>query len=68
MIDRNVGNADRVIRILVGIAIIVIGVVMHSWWGLVGLLPITTGLIRFCGLYTLLGIRTCPKPGTSSSK
>lgn len=55
----NVGTADRAIRIIVGLAIMVLGIVMHSWWGLLGLLPIGTGLVRFCGLYPILGINTC---------
>jgi hypothetical protein len=54
----NVGSADRVIRIILGLAIIVIGIVMHSWWGLIGLLPVATGLVRFCGLYPLMGWNT----------
>ena len=58
----NVGTADRAIRIILGLAILVLGTVMHSWWGLLGLLPIGTGLIRCCGLYSVLGINTC---GTS---
>ena len=56
--SHNVGNADRVIRIILGLAIIVIGIVMHSWWGLIGLLPIMTGLVRFCGLYPVMGWNT----------
>jgi hypothetical protein len=54
----NVGSADRVIRIVLGLAIIIIGIVMHSWWGLIGLLPVATGLVRFCGLYPLMGWNT----------
>ena len=54
----NVGETDRIIRIVLGIAIIIAGIVLHTWWGLVGLLPIVTGLIRFCGLYAVLGINT----------
>jgi len=55
----NVGETDRIIRIVFGIAIIIAGIVLHTWWGLVGLLPIFTGLIRFCGLYSILGINSC---------
>jgi predicted RND superfamily exporter protein len=68
MFSRNVGNADRVVRILMGIAIIVIGIVIHSWWGLLGLLPIATGVIRFCGLYPLLGINTCAKSSEPAAR
>lgn len=57
----NVGTIDRVLRIAVGAALIglaafgVVGV-----WGYIGLVPLATGLFRFCPAYTLLGIRTCP--------
>ncbi len=55
----NVGGADRVVRIVAGVAILGVGAVYKSWWGLVGLLPLATGVFRFCGLYPLLGISTC---------
>ncbi|QEA12154.1 YgaP family membrane protein [Comamonas flocculans] len=57
----NVGGIDRVLRILVGIVLIALaatGVV--GWWGYLGVLPLATGLFRFCPAYGLLGIRTCP--------
>lgn len=54
----NVGGADRVIRIVAGLIIIVLGIVYKSWWGLVGLLPLATGLFNFCVLYIPLGIST----------
>jgi hypothetical protein len=55
----NVGSVDRTIRIIIGLAIIVIGFIMQSWWGLIGILPLATGLASRCGLYTVLGINTC---------
>jgi type IV secretory pathway TrbD component len=54
----NVGGADKVIRVVLGLLIIVLGIVFKSWWGLVGLLPLATALINFCPLYTLIGIST----------
>jgi hypothetical protein len=48
-----------VIRIVIGLAIIVVGVVAKSWWGLIGLLPLATGFIGRCCLYPLLKISTC---------
>ena len=56
----NVGTVDRAIRVLAGIALValtlagVIGV-----WGWIGVVPVVTGLFRFCPAYTLLGVRTC---------
>ena len=55
---RNIGDTDRIIRIVFGLVIIIGGITLHTWWGLVGLLPIATGLVRFCGLYPILGITT----------
>jgi len=54
----NVGSADKVVRIILGLIIIVLGLVYKSWWGLIGLLPLVTALINFCPLYTLIGIST----------
>lgn len=59
--SKNVGSADRNIRIGLGIAIIIIGVVLQSWWGLIGLVPLLTAGLNFCPLYTLFGISTCKK-------
>ena len=44
----NVGGIDKVIRIVVGIIIMVLGIVFKSWWGLVGVLVLATGLFNFC--------------------
>lgn len=54
----NVGGADRVIRIVVGLAIIGVGLYFRSWWGAVGLLPLATGLFRMCPGYLPFGIST----------
>ena len=54
----NVGKTDRMARFLVGIVIIAVGLYYQSWWGLVGVLPIITGAIRWCPPYQLLGIST----------
>lgn len=55
----NMGKTDRVIRLLVGLIIVGIGVYFKSWWGAIGLVPIFTAAIGWCGLYTLLGTSTC---------
>ena len=54
----NVGGIDRVIRIVVGLVIIGLGLVLKSWWGLVGVAVLATGLLNFCWLYIPLGIST----------
>lgn len=55
----NVGGADRIIRFVVGIGVIVLGVVYQSWWGALGLIPIATGAIRWCPAYLPFGFSTC---------
>jgi hypothetical protein len=58
---RNVGGIDRVIRIVVGIALIAatltgtIGV-----WGWIGVVPLATGIFGMCPAYKLIGLNTCP--------
>ncbi len=60
----NVGGIDRTARIVLGIVLLALCFVPQvRWWGLIGLLPLATGLMRFCPLYPMLGISTCPITG-----
>jgi len=55
----NVGNADRLIRVLLGIALIALaGTGVIGPWGYLGVVPLLTGLSALCPLYSLLGIAT----------
>lgn len=57
----NIGNTDRVIRLVVGVAILSLIFVLDGsarWWGLIGLIPIATAVFRYCPPYALLGINT----------
>jgi hypothetical protein len=59
----NVGGADKILRIVAGLGLLSLILILEGnarWWGLVGLIPLATGLFNFCPLYTLLGINTCP--------
>lgn len=57
---RNEGTLDRGARIVLGLILLsLVFVGPQSLWGLVGLIPLTTGLAGFCPLYRLLGISTC---------
>lgn len=57
---RNVGCIDRVLRIVVGIALIALAATgTVGWWGWLGAIPLASGLFRLCPLYSLLGINTC---------
>ena len=57
---RNIGNTERLIRLVVGLAILSLTVIgPQSMWGLLGLVPILTAAIGWCPPYSLLGINTC---------
>ncbi len=57
--EKNIGNADRIFRFAAGLAIIIIGSVAQSWWGLIGLVPIATASMSHCPAYLPFGINTC---------
>ena len=60
MFKTNEGTIDRILRVLVGLALIsIVFVGPQTPWGWVGLVPLLTGLVGTCPLYTVLGIRTC---------
>lgn len=54
----NVGGIDRILRILVGLAVIGWGVYANSWLGAIGLIPLVTGLLGWCPLYLPFGLNT----------
>jgi DUF2892 family protein len=57
--DRNVGTVDKVVRIVVGLALIALVFVgPKTPWGWIGLVPLLTAGMSWCPLYTLLGVRT----------
>ncbi|KFE34986.1 YgaP family membrane protein [Thioclava atlantica] len=65
MFKRNVGGIDRIVRIVVGLGLI-LGYFLnpegaYSWLYWLGVIPLATGLLGTCGLYTLLGINTCKR-------
>lgn len=58
----NVGTLDRVLRIILGLVLLsLVFVGPKTYWGLIGIIPLATALFSFCPLYTVLGIRTCPR-------
>lgn len=57
----NEGTLDRALRIVAGLALIGLAVSgTVGPWGYVGVVPLLTGAIGWCPLYTMLGINTCP--------
>jgi len=56
----NVGTIDKVIRVIIGAALIsLVFVGPQTPWGWIGVIPIVTALVSFCPLYAILGIKTC---------
>lgn len=59
----NEGILDRVVRVVLGILVLsLVFIGPKSLLGLLGLIPIVTGLVGFCPLYRLIGLSTCPTP------
>ena len=62
--EKNEGNLDRVIRIVLGLALIAYALFMpaaplavFAW---IGVIPLVTGLVGWCPLYRIFGMSTCP--------
>ncbi len=63
--NRNVGGIDRILRIVLGLALIALTLTgAIGVWGWVGLVPLATAAMGFCPLYTVLGFSTCPAKRT----
>jgi len=55
---KNVGSTDMWIRIVLGAVIIALGIIYQNWWGVLGVVPLLTGLFRFCPAYLPFGMKT----------
>jgi hypothetical protein len=67
LLPRNEGATDRVFRVILGaglLALVFVG--PQTPWGWIGLVPLVTGLVGSCPLYTMLGLNTCPMTRKSS--
>ncbi len=61
---RNVGGIDKVLRAVLGLALLSLVFVLDGtarWWGLIGLVPLGTALLSYCPLYSVMGLSTRPK-------
>jgi hypothetical protein len=58
---KNIGSTDRLIRVIIGLVIALLGLIFNSWWGLLGVVLMATGLFKFCLLYELFKISTIKK-------
>ncbi len=64
MLKKNEGAIDRTLRVILGLALLAGFFMMpeasYRWAFLIGIVPLATGLIGSCPLYSILGISTCP--------
>lgn len=58
---KNIGDFDRNIRYVAGVAVILYGLIDHSWLGVIGLVLLGTAYLRSCPAYTLTGVDTSKK-------
>ncbi len=59
----NVGGIDRILRIVLGAILILWAILGGPVWAWIGIVPLATGFIKFCPLYPILGMSTCPVDG-----
>ena len=58
---KNEGTIDRILRVIAGVVLLSLVVIgPQTMWGLIGIVPLLTGLIGFCPVYKLFGWNTCP--------
>lgn len=57
----NEGTIDRALRIIVGLGVLsLVFVGPQTAWGWIGVVPLLTGLVGYCPVYSILGFNTCP--------
>jgi len=62
LLPRNENGADRTVRVILGVVLLALYFVgPKTPWGLLGLVPLATGLMGSCPLYSAFGIGTCPR-------
>lgn len=66
--DINIGKSDKIIRVLLGSIVIILGAQLNGVWGVFGIIPIITVQVGICPLYLLLGINTVPKDALINKK
>ena len=56
---RNESGLDRALRIILGLVLIALALTGKTAWGWIGVVPLVTGLVGMCPLYSIFGINTC---------
>lgn len=66
LLPRNEHNVERIIRVVLGLVLLSLVVVgPKTLWGLIGLVPLATGALGSCPIYTVFGFSTCSMPKRS---
>ncbi len=66
---KNVGEIDSYIRYIIGFALIILAIVLTTWWiALIAIIPIVTAATKFCILYVPFGIDTTKKDDNQKEK
>lgn len=64
MFSNNVGSIDRILRAVLGVALLVAFFLLpeasYRWWLLIGVVPLATAAMGSCPLYSIFGLSTCP--------
>jgi uncharacterized membrane protein HdeD (DUF308 family) len=64
VLKTNVGTTDRVLQVILGLmlplAFFLYAEAGWRWFALIGVIPLVTGLVGSCPVYSLLGVSTCP--------
>lgn len=67
LLPSNESSLDRGIRVALGLGLLALTVIgPQTLWGLVGIVPLATGLLGSCPIYTMLGISSCPVKSKST--
>jgi hypothetical protein len=61
ILKANVGGVDRILRIIIGLALIAWALTGGPVWAWVGVVPLATGIVKICPAYSILGFNTCKK-------
>ncbi len=60
---KNMGSIDRVLRVILGLALLAFAFLSgspYAWVGYIGVVPLLTAALGSCPLYSILGLSTCP--------
>lgn len=68
--SQNIGIADRIVRIILAVVFIILALMYSFWWYIPAAIALFTGIIGWCGLYSVFGWNTCPieKPAKKATK